>query len=85
MLPPFVEAKVVKNVFSHKALTGKGSAFFTLRSSHLAQPAENQSPGDFQWCECREELLNSTENKHTENKHREKWCLQPLKMPSAGL
>ena len=61
-------------MFSHKAFTHKDSAFFTLRSACLALPEENQGPSGFQGCECREELLNSTENKHTQN-----WCLQPLK------
>lgn len=67
-------------MFSHKALTHKGSAVLTLRSACLAQPAENQAPGGFQRCECREQLLNSTECKHMQN-----CCLRPLKTLRMGL
>lgn len=54
-------------MFSHKDLTQKGSAFLPLGSVCLAQPEENQGLGDFQGCECKGELLNSTENINTEN------------------
>lgn len=67
-------------MFSHKALTHKGSAVLTLRSACLAQPAENQAPGGFQRCEWREQLLNSTECKRMQN-----CSVQPLKTLSMGL
>lgn len=60
MITPFVEAKIDKTMFSHKALTHKHSAFSTVRDACLAQPEDNKGPGGFQGCEYKEEPLIST-------------------------